>query len=528
MTARTTYDAILVGSGHNALVAAAYLARAGWSVLVLERNARFGGWVRTEEVTLPGFRHDLYASVIPLWLTSRVHIDLGSELEAFGLRFVNTHLPTGVVMADEGSAVLSTSMDKNVEEFENLARGDGEAWVRILDIFGSAAPAIGQLFCGDLNTPHADTLMREVFVSPTGSGASRFASEFMMTSRELLEKRFRSPVTRALLGSWPMHAGRGPDAAQSALWVPLICGTLQAVGAPIVAGGVAGLVHALVQLIEHHGGSLLADRLVSQILVEGGQVVGVRTECGEMFRAKRAVIASTNPDQLYLKLLADIPAVSPVVRQQAENHRYGFGFVQLHLALSESPRWKDQRLAQAGIIHLTSGIDAISRGVNEATRGLLPAEPTIGLDTPSLRDPSRAPEGSAVMRIQAAEIPIKIRGDAAGEIGVEDGNWTTEVKRRFADRMLHIVARHVPNLPSAIKAMEIISPAELAISNPNAGPGAISSAPLSIIESHLLRSNHRTVIANLFNVGAATWPGPAVSGASGYILSQTLLSNQIP
>jgi hypothetical protein len=163
MTTRTAYDAIFVGSGHNALVTAAYLAKAGWSVLVLERNARFGGWVCTEETTLPGFRHDLYASVIPLWLTSRVHMELGSELGSFGLRFVNTHLPTGVVMGDERTAVLSTSMDKNVEEFENLAQGDGEAWGRILELFAGAVPAIGQLFSSDLSTPHADALMREIF-----------------------------------------------------------------------------------------------------------------------------------------------------------------------------------------------------------------------------------------------------------------------------------------------------------------------------------------------------------------------------
>lgn len=527
MSVHTSYDAIFIGTGHNALVTAAYLARAGWRVLLLEQQAHFGGWVCTEEATLPGFRHDLYASIIPLWLTSPVHAELGSELESFGLRFLKYPRPTGVAMADGKSAVLSMAMDENVKEFETLARGDGEAWTRILETFGKVAPAIGELFSSDMSTSRASELMREIFVSSTGAGPSPFASEFLMSSRELLERRFRSPVTRALLGSWPMHAGRGPDAAQSALWVPLICGTLQAVGAPIVAGGVAGLTDALVRMIEHHGGTLLAGRSVSRILVEGGQAVGVRTETDETFRAERAVVASTNPDQLYLKLLADTPAVPPDLRQQAENHRYGFGFVQLHLALSEPPRWNDQRLAEAGIVHLTPGIDAISRGVNEATRGLLPAEPTIGLDVPSLPDPSRAPEGCAVMRVQAAESPIVIRGDAAGEIDVGEGEWTTEVKRRFADRMLRIVARHVPNLLSSIKAMAIVSPAELAVSNPNAGPGAISSAPRSIAEYHLFRSNHHTAFEKLFQVGAATWPGPAVSGASGYILAQTLLSDRI-
>jgi phytoene dehydrogenase-like protein len=244
-----------------------------------------------------------------------------------------------------------------------------------------------------------------------------------------------------------------------------------------------------------------------------------------VFRAERVIVASTNPDQLYLALLAGAPEVPEVARQQAQRHRYGFGFMQLHLALSEPPRWWDEQLGRAGIVHLTSGLDAISKGVSEATRGLLPAEPTVGLDAPSLRDPSRAPAGKAVLRVQAAEIPLELRGDAAGAIDTGDGTWTESLKRRFADRMLEIVSKHVTNVPSAIEAMSIVSPAELAASNPNAGPGAISSATVAIAISALTRANHATVVPNLFLVGAATWPGPAVSGGSGYILARRLLSS---
>jgi phytoene dehydrogenase-like protein len=517
------YDAIFIGSGHNALVSAAYLARAGWRVLVLERNPWLGGWVRTAEVTKPGFRHDVYSSVIPLWLASRAHAELGPELEALGLRFANTPFPTGVALPDGQHALLATAMDQNLRELEALAPGDGQAWAHLLEVFGAAAPHLGTLFSGDLGRPEADAALREVFATPVGTGASHFATEFLTSARDVLERHFKSPVTRALLGSWPMHAGRGLDAAESGLWVPLVCGTLQMVGAPIVVGGIGNLVDALVRLIQGHGGELVAQAPVQHVVVEGGKAVGVRTARGEVFRAERVVVASTNPDQLYLELLDEVPAIPELARQQAARHRYGFGFVQLHVAMSEPPKWREPRLAQAGIVHLTSGLDAISRAVNEATRGLLPGEPTIGLDTPTSRDPTRAPTGKAILRIQAAEVPAVLRGDAAGTIATSDG-WSNSVKQRFADRVLAIVSRHVTNVPSAIEAMTVIGPDDLAASNPNAGPGAITSATAGLLSSSLLRANHGTPLPNLFVVGAATWPGPAVSGGSGQILAHNLLT----
>src|SRR5215813_14403540 len=119
------YDVIAVGSGHNALVAAALLAKAGNRVLVLERNDRPGGFLRTEEVTLPGFKHDVYAAAHPLFLTGPAYADLGKDLEARGLHYVNTDLPTGVSMEDGRTAVLPRSLEALLAEAERLAPGDG-------------------------------------------------------------------------------------------------------------------------------------------------------------------------------------------------------------------------------------------------------------------------------------------------------------------------------------------------------------------------------------------------------------------
>src|SRR5829696_4579874 len=111
-----TYDVVVIGSGHNALITAAYLARAGRSVLVLEKNDRPGGLVRTEELTLPGFKHDTYSTAHPLFVTGPAYADLGAELTARGLNYVNADTPTGVVMYDGRTAAYGTNMEANIAE----------------------------------------------------------------------------------------------------------------------------------------------------------------------------------------------------------------------------------------------------------------------------------------------------------------------------------------------------------------------------------------------------------------------------
>src|SRR6266478_5741388 len=130
------YDIITVGSGHNALVAAALLARAGNRVLVLERNDRPGGFVRTEEVTLPGFKHDLYAAGHPLFLISKAYSELGADLRARGLEYLNTDLPTGVLLPDGTSGILSGDLKTSAAEFDRLSPGDGQALADLMGEFG--------------------------------------------------------------------------------------------------------------------------------------------------------------------------------------------------------------------------------------------------------------------------------------------------------------------------------------------------------------------------------------------------------
>lgn len=520
------YDALIIGSGHNALITAAYLARAGWGVLVLEQNDRPGGLVRTEELTLPGFHHDVFSSAHPIFTSGPAYAELGPELEARGLRYLNTDIPTGISMADGRTSVLSRAMADNLAEAERLSPGDGAALGQMLEEFTPYTPDVFQLFGMDLSSEPAREIIARLMRVADGSSATPFMS-WIFGSAEAALARLGSPVTRAMLGSWVMHAGRRPDEAGSAIWMPLFFLTMMGAGMAIPEGGAERLAVALSRLVTDHGGKIRTGVRADRIVVRDGKAVAVRTADGEEIGVGRAVVACVNPDQLYLKLLADAPVSGPV-REQAARYRYNRGCVQIQLALSEPPRWPDPRLSRAGQPHLTSGLEGCALALAQGVAGLLPADPTFSVDCPTNLDPSRAPAGKAILRVQLLGVPCRPRGDAAGEIDVGDGRWGEDLKRRFADRALSILGRHIPNVPSSVLGMHVLSPDDLAAFSPNQGPGDPYAGASDLAQSYLLRPlpgrpGHRSAVPNVYQLGAATWPGAGVGGSSGYIVAKQLL-----
>ena len=298
-------------------------------------------------------------------------------------------------------------------------------------------------------------------------------------------------------------------------------------GMPIPVGGSEALATSLTRLITDHGGQVITGTEVRRIIVQQGRATGVVTADGERYEARQAVVASTNADQLYLTLLAD-DAPAPL-RSQAARYRYGRGCVQITLALSEPPRWPDPRFATIGQPHLTTGVSGCALATAQGMAGLLPAEPTFTVDCPTALDPTRAPAGAAILRIQLLEMPCRPRGDAAGLIDVGDGIWTPALTARVVDRALNIVRQHIPNIPDAVLGTAVVTPADLAGYNPNCGPGDPYGGAHDLAQSYLFRPlpgqpGHRTAIAGPYQVGAGTWPGHGVNGGSGYIVAQKLLA----
>jgi phytoene dehydrogenase-like protein len=313
----------------------------------------------------------------------------------------------------------------------------------------------------------------------------------------------------------------------------VIAFAIEAGGMPIPRGGGARLVDALVRLIQDHGGVCETNRDVERVLVSGGRATGVRLSGGETRAAARAVICNVTPTQLYGRLLdpADVPAE---VAEAGRAFRYGRAEMQIHFALSEPPRWEgDGRLAKTAIVHVTPGLDGVSRAVNEAERGLLPAEATVVVGQPLTMDESRAPAGKGLLWIQLQELPWQVRGDAAGELDVGDGSWTESLRECYADRIQRRLARQIPNLDSSIVRRVVLSPADLQAANINLAQGDPYSGSLALDQNFLWRPfarqpGHRTPVDCLFQIGASTWPGPGLGAGSGTLVAQALLQPPAP
>ena len=234
------------------------------------------------------------------------------------------------------------------------------------------------------------------------------------------------------------------------------------------------------------------------------------------------------PTQLHERLLADADVPAPVA-EGARRFRYGRSEMQIHYALSEPPRWDgDERLASTAIVHVTPGLDGVSRAVNEAERGLLPAEATIVVGQPLTLDPSRAPDGRGLLWIQLQELPWRIKGDAAGETYVGNGEWTDELRERYADRIQARLARHIPNLESSILKRVALGPHDLQRANVNLRHGDPYGGSLALDQNFLWRPfgsspGHTTPVERLWQIGASTWPGPGLGAGSGTIVARKLL-----
>ncbi|WP_157218342.1 phytoene desaturase family protein [Flavisphingomonas formosensis] len=522
-------DVVIVGSGINALVCGAMLGLRGKRVLLLERNALAGGCIRTEELTLPGFRHDTLSTLYPLFVTAPHFAELGPALARHGVRFVNTDTPTATLLPDGRAFIFRTDRSANAAAFDVLAPGDGDAYRAAMAEIERGAPLIFGLLGNALWSWRTVRLLAGEARRRGLAGLARFFGEAMGSARDWLAGAFRSPVSRGLFAPWVLHVGLSPESAASALMNRLVLFSLEQAGAPMVAGGSDRIVAGFRALIEECGGELRTGTDVERILVERGRATGVILAGGETIRARRAVVASVTPTQLYGRLLPR-HAVPPETQADAARFRYGRGEMQIHLALSEPPAWPDPTLGKVAMLHLTDGLDGVSQAVNEAERGLLPQQGTIVVAQPIALDPSRAPEGRWIFWIQLQELPRdgELRGDAAGEIEIPaDGRWTEAVREAYADRIVARLSALIPNLDRSILGRHVISPADLARLNINLVDGDPYGGLCSIDQFMLWRpfatpGNHRTPIDRLYHIGASTHPGPGLGGMSGYLAAADL------
>jgi phytoene dehydrogenase-like protein len=515
------FDAVLVGSGVNSLACGALLARAGWRVCILERGDWLGGAIHSAEITEPGFVHDVFSAWHPLWVGGAAHAELGDDLSARGLEYLNTALPTATAFPDGQASFLLRTAEGNAQEI-------GPEWPGMLERFEPNADLAFGVLGTELWSPAGLAFGAKAVRRLGRNGFAAFTGDLLQTSRDWLQQTFESERAHGLLAPWVLHTGLGPDAAASGFMTQVIAVAVQEGGMPIPRGGGANLAAALVQLIRDKGGTCETGVDVERVLVQSGRATGVRTATGETVSAERAVIANVTPTQLYERLL-DAGEVPAAVVDAARRFRYGRAEMQIHFALSEPARWRgDERLNDTALVHVTPGLDGVSRAVNEAERGLLPAEATIVVGQPLTIDPSRAPAGKGLLWIQLQELPWRVKGDAAGGLDVGEGVWSERLKERYANRIQARLEHHIPNLESGLLQRVVLSPADLERMNMNLRHGDPYGGALSLDQNFLWRPfsrapGHATAIGRLWHIGASTWPGPGLGAGSGTIVAHELL-----
>ena len=516
----TQVDHVIIGSGINALVAAAMLSRKGDSVLVLEREDHVGGCMFTDEITLPGYYHDVMAATFVLFLTGPAYGALGDDLAKHGLEFCHSKHPTAVLRPNGTALVLQMDRDANVATFNARAAGDGDQHRTDVGGIEQDADFLFSLLGQQLWSYTGAWLVAKRAWSKGFNQTKAWFGEALEPARGWLETRYTSPDVQALWAPWVLHVGLTPEASYSGQMARVIAFALEAAGAPVAKGGAGRAAAAFLAMIEANGGDVRTGCNVTRITVKDGKATGVETAQGEVIEAKN-VIASTAPGQLYETLL------EPNIRSEGpKKYRYGRGNFQLHYAFDAQIEWASEGLEDVALIHLADGIDSVSRSCNEAERGMLPAVPTICAGQPHRMDPSRCPEGKAVLWLQIPDAPRMLKGDAAGEIAT-DGTWTQTVREAFADRIEDILRQHINNFDTTKLARRAYSPHDLEAMNINLVGGDPYGGACALDQFFVWRPdarqvNNGTAIKGLHHIGAATHPGPGLGGGSGFNIAKAL------
>ncbi|MGH9294092.1 MAG: phytoene desaturase family protein, partial [Acidimicrobiales bacterium] len=452
-----TNDAVVVGAGHQGLAAAVTLARAGWSVLVLEAAPHPGGALQSGELTLPGYVHDLFATNLNLFLASRFYAEHAAGLERHGFAAARTKYPFASAFPDASALGVTTDLSDTLSGLAALEPRDATGWGELYALFGRVAPTLFRLYAARAPSMAMWRVLVSSALRLKLQGAGELARLLASSCRELLDAHLASDKAKALVAPWGLHLDLGPDVAGGAVFPFLETFADQEGGMSIASGGASRLTDAMATLLSELGGRLRTSARVTRVLTTGGRATGVELASGERIWARRAILASVTPTKL-ASLLAG-HELAPPLRRSLEGYAFGPATMMLHLACTAPLPWAaGEWLGRFAYVHLAPYLDDLARTYADALAGSLPAEPLLVVGQTSAVDPTRAPAGRHVVWVQVRALPRRILLDPAGELG---GRSWDEAAEAYAGRVLAKLERYAPGASRVVEARAVLSPAEL-------------------------------------------------------------------
>jgi phytoene dehydrogenase-like protein len=512
-------DVVVIGGGHNSLVAANILAERGRSVLVLEAAGEPGGAVRSGEITEPGFTSDLFSAFYPLAAASPVIRSLG--LERHGLRWRRSPLAVAHPQEDGRCAAIGADVGETAASLERFAPGDGDAW---RDLYGYWERAGGP-FVEALLSPFPPVRGAARLAAALGPhGLLRFGRFALVPVRRLAEERFRGDGGAWLLAGNALHADLTPESSGGGLFGWILCGLGQQHGFPVPAGGAGRLTGALVERLREHGGRLECGVRVARVLVRRGRAVGVRTERGEEIAARDAVLAATGAPALFRDLVGEqhLPAG---FLGDLRAFQYDSSTVKVDWSLDGPIPWTAADARRAGVIHVADGIDFLTVVSAQLARRLIPDRPFLIVGQYSMVDETRQPAGkeTAWAYTHVPQAPV---GDAGGEL---TGSWDERETETFVARIEAEIERRAPGFRDLVRARHVFTPPALEAVNSNLVGGAVNSGTAQIHQQLVFRptpglARAQTPVRDLYLCGASAHPGGGVHGAAGANAARAVLA----
>ena len=501
----TAHDVVVAGAGHNSLVCAAYLARAGLRVLVLERADRIGGDATTEEATLPGFRHDMCASAHTVFQSSPIVRNDELELGRYGLRYLFPDPVAVMPFADGMSLTMWRDRARTRAEVARYSEHDAAAYDRLLSDWDRIRAPLGALRYTPGATRADETAALE---AAGGAEAVRWRDA---SAVELIRERFEDERVRTFFLWLSLMTMTWVDRPGSGLNLLSLTAGRQTFSWTTAEGGSGALPEALARIVVEHGGEVRTGSEVARVVVERGRAVGVATVDGVVHRAERAVVSTIHPQ--HLQQLVPAGVLGDRFARHVQGWRTNVTMFVTHYALDRAPLYR----TTAGEVPAVAG--AVARSTDDvlATLDAFRAGEVRTVRAPllcisaSAVDPTRAPGGKHTLKL-VGFLPYGLR-DGGPE------RWDA-IKQDVSDALFEEYLGHVSGITrGSVLASTVESPLDLERRNPHNYRGSChggdGSDPL----------DHRLELPGLYQTGSTSGGGASVSGAPGRNCAQVLLGD---
>jgi phytoene dehydrogenase-like protein len=510
-------DVVIVGGGHNGLVTAFFLAKAGFKPLVLERRQQTGGAAITEEFS-PGFRCSTLAHAAgPI----RPDLVRNMELERHGLQLITPDVGKVALTPDGRSLILYNDVRRSGSEIGKFSPKDAAKYAdfgQSLEKVGKVIADVLRLVPPNIDHPSGGDLWGML---QTGRSIRKLGKKDMyrllrwgpMAVADLVGEFFETELLRATIAARGIFGTfLGPWSAGSSMVL-----LIRAAGDPhpagsafFAAGGMGRLTQAMTSAAKQAGAEVRTSVEVKEVRIKNGVANGVVLAAGEEIEA-RAVISNADPKRTFLKLV-DPTHLAPDFVQKVKNYRAPGTVAKINLALSRLPEFTALKGSSNGAmesrIHIGPEIDYLERAFDESKYGKFSRQPYLEVTIPSLTDSSLAPAGKHVMSIYMQYAPFKLK----------DGDWENQ-RSALGDTVVNTLAQYAPGLPELIVDGQIITPQDLEATYGLSG-GHIFHGELALDQFFTMRplldwARYRTPIANLYLCGSGTHPGDGLTGGSG-------------